>query len=102
MPRPESGKLDLPMQITKAGDLDGSVAIRALVNQVVGRDAGFSFVGAVRNVVNSPQRGYDWPTPLAHFGVWASDGTPVIDGTWVSLKDEASVLRDRHWHPLVL
>lgn len=100
--RPDTGTLDLPMRTTEEGDPDGSTAIQALVELVVGSDYRPSFVDAVRNVVNSSSPEYGWPTPLAHFGVWATDGTPLVEGIWVSLKKSASALHERHWHPLVL
>lgn len=97
VPRSETGKLDLPTRRTDAGDADGSVTIRALAAQVVGGRADLAFVGVVRNVVERPVDDYPWPTPRAHFGVWASPDAPVVDGTWADL----STLTERHWHPLV-
>lgn len=94
--RAETGTLDLPTRRTDADDPDGSTAIRALAAELVGPRAPLAFVGAVRNVVDLPDD-YPWPTPLAHFGVWASTGAPITDGTWVALSD----LRERHWHPLL-
>lgn len=100
MPREENGRLDLPMRPVEADDPIGMLAITDLAEQVTGRGAQLTFVGAVRNVVATPQDGYPWPTPHAYFGVWASDAAPVVEGAWVSLGDE-SPLRDRHWFPLV-
>jgi hypothetical protein len=75
-PRQGTGRLDLPMLEAASDDV-------------------------VRNVVEAPADGYDWPAPVAHFGVWASDATPTTDGTWVRLDDDEHRLRDRHWYPLV-
>lgn len=97
VPRSETGKLDLPTRRTDAGDLDGVRTIAALAAEVVGAPAETRFLGAVRNVVERPVDDYPWPTPLAHFGVWASSDAPIVDGTWVDL----STLTERHWHPLV-
>ncbi|MFF7293886.1 NUDIX hydrolase [Microbacterium sp. NPDC008134] len=97
IPRSETGKLDLPTRRTDADDPDGSLTIRALAAEVMGVDTELTFVGAVRNVVERSTNDYAWPTPLAHFGVWASPDAPLIDGTWVDL----ATLADRHWHPLV-
>ncbi|MFZ4895825.1 NUDIX hydrolase [Plantibacter sp. Mn2098] len=94
------GRLDLPMKPTAVTDHDGRAAIHSLVESVVGKDATVRFIGAVRNVVDAPEADYAWPTPLAHFGVWVSGGTPRIDGTWVDIQDELSPVRDRHWYPL--
>jgi hypothetical protein len=101
IPRPERRRLDLPMVVTESDDLSGALAIRGLANTVAGHTSEVRFIGAVRNVVDSASDGYAWPTPFAHFGVWASDDAPVIDGTWVSIEEDESVLRDRHWYPLV-
>ncbi len=98
VPRSGTGKLDLPTRLTAANDLDGSVAIRALAAEVAGLGADLAFVGAVRNVVERPVDDYPWPTPLAHFGLWASPDAPIIDGTWIDL----ATLTERHWHPLVV
>ncbi|MFK0402784.1 NUDIX hydrolase [Microbacterium sp. NPDC090225] len=98
VPRSETGKLDLPTRSTDGDDLDGSVTIRALAAEVVGAPTETRFLGAVRNVVERPGSDYPWPTPLAHFGVWASPDAPIIDGTWADL----STLTERHWHPLVV
>lgn len=98
VPRAETGKLDLPTRRVGADDRDGSATIRALAAELVGpRAAAIAFAGAVRNVVDRPTDDYPWPTPLAHFGVWASTDAPISDGTWIALSD----LRDRHWHPLL-
>lgn len=97
VPRSETGKLDLPSRLTDAEDLDGSLAIRALAAEVLGIVPALTFVGAVRNVVELPVDGYPWPSPLAHFGVWASTDAPIVDGTWIDL----AALGERHWHPLI-
>lgn len=95
-PRADGGRLDLPMRIVPEEDPDGKAAIRALADEVVGADADIRFLGAVRNVVDRRTPGYAWPVPLAHFGVWASDGPPIGNGAWI----DVSALRERHWHPL--
>lgn len=100
VPRRDRSILDLPMQATSPSDVDGSRAIRALADIIVGRDADILFVGAVRNVVDVDDARYGWPTPHAHFGVWATDGAPIVDGAWVSVT-EGSPLADRHWFPLL-
>lgn len=96
VPRPETGKLDLPMRIAATHDADGSITIRALAEEVVGSGA-VDFLGAVRNVVDAPADDYAWPAPLAHFGVWTTTDAPLIAGTWV----DVAALRARHWHPLL-
>lgn len=101
VPRQGTGRLDLPMLEAAHGDLDGTVTVRELTQRITGEHLGMQFIGAVRNVVEAPADGYDWPAPVAHFGVWASDATPMIDGTWVPLDDDGHQLRDRHWYPLV-
>lgn len=82
-------------------DLDGTTAIRSLAGEVVGSDSDLDFLGAVRNVVSSPDANYPWPTPIAHFGVWESLHPPVAEGVWVGATDPGSILRDRHWYPLL-
>lgn len=101
VPRQENGRLDLPMRATAAGDPDGTAAIRALADSIIGESSEPRFLGAVRNIVLAPHVGYEWAVPHAHFGVWVSSDVPLVEGTWVSLGDEQSLLRDRHWYPLV-
>ncbi|CAH0137828.1 hypothetical protein SRABI44_00399 [Microbacterium foliorum] len=100
VPRHEDGRLDLPHRIVGAEDPCGESAIVELAAQVTGSREPLTFTGAVRNVVDSPQDDYPWPTPHAHFGVWMSEGAPVIDGSWVAVGG-GSALRDRHWFPLL-
>ena len=100
VPREDARGLDLPTLATEANDLDGTVAIAALAQQITGTRSQLEFVGAVRNVVETPTDAYGWPTPLAHFGVWASERTPIVEGTWQSIRDP-SPLRERHWFPLL-
>ncbi len=88
------------MRHVGADDPSGMLAIADLAEQVTGRRSQLTFVGAVRNVVESPQDGYPWPTPHAYFGVWTSEAAPVVEGAWVGVGGE-SPLRDRHWFPLV-
>ncbi|WP_138945629.1 NUDIX hydrolase [Plantibacter sp. M259] len=101
VPRQETGRLDLPMLEAASDDVDGTATIRELAQSITGEAIGVRFIGAVRNVVEAPADGYDWPAPVAHFGVWASDATPKAHGTWVRLDDDEHQLRDRHWYPLV-
>lgn len=101
VPRQRTGRLDLPMLEAAHDDLDGTVTVRGLAQRITGERLGMQFIGAVRNVVEAPVDGYDWPAPVAHFGVWASDATPRTDGIWVHLDDDEHHLRDRHWYPLV-
>lgn len=100
-PRPETGKLDLPMALTEAGDATGTAAIRALANHIVGPTAETHFLGAVRNTVDAPGPDYAWPVPVAHFGVWTSAGEPLVDGSWIPTGDRGSQLSSRHWYPLL-
>ena len=100
VPRHEDGRLDLPHRIVGADDLCGEIAIADLAEQVTGYRAPLMFTGAVRNVVDSPDADYPWPTPHAHFGVWASEAAPVVQGVWNSIRGE-SPLRERHWFPLM-
>ncbi|GLK17408.1 NUDIX hydrolase [Herbiconiux flava] len=99
--RPDTGRLDLPMRVIERDDPSGQLGITALAEQITGDGSGLVFVGAVRNVVDSPSDDYAWPTPLAHFGVWTSESHPTVEGSWVSIGND-SPLRDRHWFPLVL
>lgn len=101
VPRDGGGKLDLPTRAVAPGDLDGSQTVRGLVSDVTGSEREARFVGAVRNVVGVTGNGYPWPVPVAHFGVWAVDAEPCIGGVWLSLDDPMSLLRERHWFPLV-
>ncbi|WP_239066156.1 NUDIX hydrolase [Microbacterium hibisci] len=101
VPRADSGKLDLPTRATAEGPADGSAAIAALSEAVTGSRVRPVFVGAVRNIVPDPPATYPWPAPCAHFGVWSTDEPPVVDGTWVDVGRGDSLLRDRHWFPLV-
>ncbi|MGV8882490.1 MAG: hypothetical protein ACOH19_10065 [Rhodoglobus sp.] len=89
------------MRAADATDHDGGAAIQALAESVIGVNSSVRFIGAVRNVVYSVSGDYAWPTPFAHFGVWAADEAPLIDGTWVDIADGVSPLRDRHWYPLL-
>ncbi|WP_239073185.1 NUDIX hydrolase [Sediminihabitans luteus] len=88
-------RLDLPTRVV--GALDPQVVADALAREVVGHGARPELLGYVRNVVTTPDAGYPWPAPLAHFTVWAVRGVPAVAGTWVPVHD----LRERHWWPLV-
>ena len=100
VPRPDTARLDLPMPLVGQNDSSGVGAISGLAERITGSQTQLTFVGAVRNIVESPHDGYAWPTPRAHFGVWTSENAPVVDGTWVSVGED-SPLRDRHWFALV-
>ncbi|XUK60446.1 hypothetical protein ABMA10_18800 [Plantibacter sp. RU18] len=89
------------MRLVGPNDPSGVFGIASLTEQITGYGTQLKFAGAVRNVVESPQDDYAWPTPHAHFGVWTSENAPIVEGTWVSIRDD-SQLRDRHWFPLVL
>jgi hypothetical protein len=98
--RDGSGKPDLPTARVGPDDLDGAAAIAELAREVVGGPAPLRYVGAVRNTVTPEVPGYEWQTPVATFGVWTADATPVIAGGWVRC-DTGSVLSERHWYPLL-
>ncbi|MFB2555590.1 NUDIX hydrolase [Herbiconiux liangxiaofengii] len=100
IPRADTGRLDLPLRSVEPDDPGGMLGITSLAEQLTGDGSHLVFVGAVRNVVASPQDGYPWPTPHAHFGVWTSENPPIVEGTWVGITG-GSPLRDRHWFPLV-
>ena len=102
VPREGTGKLDLPTRATDAGDPDGAWAIAALTAATVGMPRQARFVGAVRNVVPSPPSTYPWPAPIAHFGVWHADASPIVEGSWVDIRSADSPLQERHWYPLVI
>lgn len=98
VPRADSGKADLPTRpVPELGD--GRAAAESLARDVLGTAAGLRLVGYVRNVVAAGAEDYPWPTPLAHFAVWAADGEPRVPGTWLPLVGPE--LRDRHWWPLL-
>ena len=101
VPRSDTGKLDLPTRSTSRGDIDGAKAIAALAEAVTGSTGPPLFLGAVRNIVPAPPDTYPWPAPRAHFGIWLMDAAPVLDGSWINLVRPDSLLRDRHWYPLV-
>lgn len=100
VPRDDNGSLDLPHRVVGADDPCGEAAITDLAEQVTGCRALLRFEGAVRNVVASLHDDYAWPTPHAHFGVWTSEASPVVQGSWVSIR-RGSPLRERHWFLLV-
>jgi hypothetical protein len=99
--RAGSGKLDLPTRTVAHLD-DGRTAVEHLALEILGKPTEVTLVGYVRNVVESPDAGYPWPTPLAHFSVWEAVGEPAIEGVWLSAVEPDSPLRDRHWWPLVV
>ncbi len=97
--RDGTGKLDLPTRRVPGLD-DGRSTAELLAADVLGRPADVTLVGFVRNVVDAPGAGYPWPTPTAHFSVWAAHGEPTVDGQWLSLTDRGGPLHDRHWWPI--
>lgn len=99
-PRDCVGKLDLPTRAVPRLD-DGRTTARRLALDLLGTPAAVSLVGYVRNVVEQADAGYPWPTPFAHFSVWAASGDPHADGIWLDLDDRDSPLRARHWWPLL-
>lgn len=101
VPRGGTGKLDLPTRTVALGDPDGASTAADLVVQVTGTTRQARFLGAVRNVVGAADDDYPWPAPLAHFGVWVTDAEPSVPGSWLSLEDPGTPLRDRHWFPLL-
>jgi hypothetical protein len=98
--RDGSGKPDLPTARVGRDDLDGTVAIAALARRTVGDPSFLRYVGAVRNAVVPGVPGYEWPTPIAAFGVWKADADPVVAGGWLR-GGAGSVLAERHWYPLL-
>lgn len=111
--RAHSGKLDLPTRQVQEQDPDGHTTILGLVRDIVGPSIAPRFVGAVRNTVGDTAvfinqttttlrpsvEKYEWPIPVAHFGVWTVDAPPKIAGTWLPASDHE--LRQRHWYPLL-
>ncbi|ADG75812.1 NUDIX hydrolase [Cellulomonas flavigena DSM 20109] len=97
----DDGRLDLPTRAVPAADAHGSVTAARLVHDVLGAGTSAVPVGFVRNVVGAPAADYGWPAPLAHFTVWAAQGTPRVAGEWVDVRAAGCVLRDRHWWPLL-
>jgi mutator protein MutT len=96
----DSGKVDLPTRAVPDLD-DGRSAAENLAQLVLGEARSVNLLGFVRNIVDTPDAQYPWPTPLAYFSVWEACGDPVIDGQWVSITDDRSPLRERHWWPIV-
>lgn len=99
--RDGAGKLDLPTRTVPVSDPDGRATARQLAFDVLGTRAEVTPLGFVRNIVASPTDDYAWPVPLAHFTVWGAEGEPAIAGAWVGVHGPDSVLKDRHWFPLV-
>ncbi|MEV7972055.1 NUDIX hydrolase [Cellulomonas sp. NPDC089187] len=97
----EDGRIDLPTRAVPAADHDGSLTARRFASEVLASPAVIEgVVGYVRNVVPEPTSDYPWPSPRAHFTVWAVRGEPAVDGQWVSTGVD-SPLRDRHWFALL-
>jgi hypothetical protein len=102
VPREGTGSLDLPARRVPSADDRGLATALELARGVLGETSTISPMGFVRNVVDSPSPDYEWPTPRAHFSLWAAQGDPVGPGEWVSLDKSASPLVDRHWFPLLV
>ncbi|WP_282846086.1 NUDIX hydrolase [Microbacterium oxydans] len=100
VPRSGTGRLDLPTCFVGADDPAGAATVATLAQEITAETSPLTFVGVVRNVVESPTSDYPWPTPHAHFGLWSSEGAPIIEGSWVTVGGD-SPLRARHWYPLV-
>lgn len=99
VPRAGTGKLDLPTRRVAPGDPDGADALSSLTADTFSDHPAPRFLGAVRNTVSSPADDYEWPVPVAYFGVWTVDARPSVPGIW--LNEEDPELRDRHWYPLL-
>lgn len=98
----DDGRLDLPTRTVDPSDPTGQVTAAALARSVLGDDVrSLHPLGFVRNVVEAPTPDYPWPAPIAHFAVWTATGTPVVDGEWLDATAPDSVLRPRHWWPLL-
>lgn len=99
VPREGTGALDLPTRrVMRPGD--GIDEARALASEVTGVDAEVEYVGCVRNLVMSPDEDYEWPAPIARFGVWSTEEPPRVPGVWCE-ADDGSPLTTRHWYPLL-
>jgi hypothetical protein len=101
VPREHTGTLDLPTRRVGETDPAGLETILALGIEVTGSAESPRWVGAVRNIVPAPRGDYEWPAPIAHFGVWQAESMPRIDGQWLDAGEEASPLKERHWFPLL-
>ncbi|GAB2473299.1 NUDIX domain-containing protein [Xylanimonas ulmi] len=97
--RDDTGKPDLPTRTVPDLD-DGRTTAELLTRDILGEPAAVTLVGFIRNIVDTPDADYPWPTPNAHFSVWAAHGEPRIQGQWLSISDQESPLRDRHWWPI--
>ena len=100
VPRDNSSNLDLPTRAVPQLD-DGRATALRLALDILGGPAEITLVGYVRNVVEQAGANYPWPTPSAHFTVWAANGEPQVAGTWLALDDADSPLRNRHWWALM-
>jgi len=99
VPREGTGALDLPTRrVMFPGD--GTDEARVLASEVTLADAEVDYVGCVRNIVMHPDEDYEWPGPIARFGVWRTEEPPRVPGTWVEV-DDSSPLAARHWYPLL-
>lgn len=98
----DDGRIDLPAApVPTHGDSDGRRTAAAMKTAVIGTSGVLQHpVGYVRNIVPEPSPDYPWPSPVAHFTVWATTGEPAVPGQWVPLGPD-SPLRDRHWFPLL-
>jgi hypothetical protein len=99
-PREDGRGLDL-----FSSSVDGQPAtecLERLQEDTVGPGASARLLGYVRNVVPTPDDGYPWPRPLAHFAVWHCEleGEHQIAGEWLGSEAAALALAERHWWPL--
>ena len=101
VPRERTGTLDLPTRIVPPSDPEGVATAIQLARDVLDEASAITLIGFVRNVVDQAAGDYEWPAPLAHFCLWAADGSPTGRGKWLSTDDPASPLSDRHWFRLV-
>lgn len=99
VPRESTGALDLPSRrVMRPGD--GTDEARALASEVTLAEAEVEYVGCVRNIVMNFDEDYEWPAPIARFGVWRTEEPPRVRGVWIEV-DDSSPLATRHWYPLL-
>lgn len=101
LPRADGQGLDLPTRAV--GEESLTDCLEGLTLGALGVLRPTTLLGYVRNVVPSPETGYPWPVPHAHFVVWHCVLPPAdrVEGTWLDLGDAEGELGKRHWWPLV-
>jgi hypothetical protein len=99
VPREGTGALDLPTRRVMCPG-DGVDEARALASEVTLTDTEVEYVGCVRNIVMDRDEDYEWPAPIARFGVWRTEEPPRVPGVWCE-ADDSSPLATRHWYPLL-